>query len=197
MNFHTKCCVILNKYEFKRLIAVIDAHRHSDRNKIIFYLSFYAGLRACEIASLTINDVVNNDYVVNNEIVLEAHMTKGNQRSVVILSKVLQKHLQSFIDAYSASTTPNMPLIRSQKSKSFSPLTITQLFAKFYAKAGINGASGHSGRRQFITELADRQINIRVIQTLARHKHLNTTARYIDINSTKLHNAVDAVKLFS
>ena len=114
---------LLDKKEFKRLIAVIEAHRHSERNKIIFYLSFFAGLRAIEIASLKINDVVNGEYVVNNEIVLEAHMTKGSERSVVILSKVLQKHLQDFIDSHRARMTLNTPLIRSQKSKSFSPVT--------------------------------------------------------------------------
>jgi integrase/recombinase XerD len=86
-----------------------------------------------------------------------------------------------------------MPLLRSQKGGAFSPLTITQLFARFYAKAGIAGASSHSGRRQFITTLAEKQINVRVIQALARHKHLNTTMRYIDINDVKLQNAVEAV----
>ncbi|HBS39543.1 MAG TPA: hypothetical protein DEA75_14230 [Rhodobacteraceae bacterium] len=36
--------------------------------------------------------------------------------------------------------------------------------------AGIDGASSHSGRRQFVTQLADRGINARLVQVLARHK---------------------------
>ena len=112
-----------------------------------------------------------------------------------MLSKVLQKELQRFIDSHSASKETDKPLLRSQKGGAFSPLTITQLFARFYAKAGIEGASSHSGRRQFITTLAEKQINVRVIQALARHKHLNTTMRYIDINDVKLQNAVEAFKI--
>ena len=32
---------------------------------------------------------------------------------------------------------------------------------------------------------------MRVIQALARHRHLNTTMRYIDVNDVKLQNAVE------
>ena len=60
-------------------------------------------------------------------------------------------------------------------------------------QAGIVGASSHSGRRQFITTLAENQVNVRVIQALARHRHLNTTMRYIDVNDRKLEKAVEVV----
>jgi len=57
--------------------------------------------------------------------------------------------------------------------------------------AGIDGASSHSGRRQFVTQLAVRGINARLVQVLARHKHLSTTQRYIDVNENALRNAVE------
>ena len=55
----------------------------------------------------------------------------------------------------------------------------------------------HSERRQFITSLAGGQINVRVIQALAQHKHANTMTRYIDINDVKLQNALGAVSMRS
>jgi integrase/recombinase XerD len=61
----------------------------------------------------------------------------------------------------------------------------------FYALAGIKGASSHSGRRQFLTELADKGINVRVIQALARHKDMSKTQRYIDYNESKLRNTIE------
>lgn len=186
---------ILTKSEFKRIIAVIDAHRHSERNRAIFYLSFLGGLRACEISSLKISDVVDDNYKVKNQILLHATQTKGSESNRVIISIALQKALQRYIDAVCASKRQDLPLIQSQKGNAFSPLTIVQLFAKFYAKAGIAGASSHSGRRQFITSLAENQINVRVIQALARHKHVNTTMHYIDVNDVKLQNAVEVVSI--
>ena len=109
---------------------------------------------------------------IKSQIVLEATMTKGNERQRVMLSKTLQKELQRYTDALSASQSKDAPFIRSQKGGAFSALTIVQLFARFYEKAGIKGASSHSGRRQFITTLAENSINVRVIQALARHPHV-------------------------
>jgi len=186
---------LLTKNEFKRVLAIIEASRYSARNRAIFYLSFYAGLRACEIASLKMRDVVDDSNTVKSQFVLEASMTKGNERQRVMIGKALQKELQRYVDAVCKSYTPNTPLLCSQKGWAFSALTITQLFARFYEKAGIKGASSHSGRRQFITTLAEKQINVRVIQALARHKHLNTTMRYIDVNDVKLQNAVEAFSI--
>ena len=65
------------------------------------------------------------------------------------------------------------------------------LFNRIYKMAGIDGASSHSGRRQFVTQLADRGINARLVQVLAGHKHLSTTQRYIDLNENALRNAVE------
>ena len=65
------------------------------------------------------------------------------------------------------------------------------LFNRIYKMAGIDGASSHSGRRQIVTQLAYRGINARLVQVLARHKHLSTTQRYIDVNENALRNAVE------
>ena len=44
-----------------------------------------------------------------------------------------------------------------------------------------------------MTELADKGVNARVVQALARHKHLNTTMRYIELNEHKLRNAIELI----
>lgn len=183
---------ILTKQEYKRVLAIIDSNRHAERNRAVVFLSFYAGLRACEIASLRLHDVVNDESKVKSQIVLEKHMTKGNERQRVMLNSVLRKELQKYVDSGCCTYSRNDAFIKSQKGSAFSPLTISQLFARLYKKAGIEGASSHSGRRQFITTLAEKQVNVRVIQALARHCHLNTTMRYIDINDKKLEKAVEA-----
>ena len=67
------------------------------------------------------------------------------------------------------------------------------LFKRLYKIAGIDGASSHSGRRQFVTQLADRGINARLVQVLARHKHLSPTQRYIDVNESKLCGAIELI----
>ena len=83
----------------------------------------------------------------------------------------------------------------SAKGIGFTAQTIVNLFQNLYRAAAITGASSHSGRRQFVTELADKGVNARVVQALARHKHLSTTMRYIDLNENKLRAAVELISL--
>jgi len=45
---------ILTKAEYMRVMAVLDSNRHAIRNRTMFALSFFAGLRACEIAGLKV-----------------------------------------------------------------------------------------------------------------------------------------------
>ena len=182
---------ILTKQEYKRLLAIVESNKHAERNRAVVFLSFYAGLRACEIASMRLHDVVNDENKVKTQLVLEKYMTKGNERQRVMLNSVLRKELQKYVDSGCCTYSRNDAFIKSQKASAFSPLTISQLFTRLYKKAGIEGASSHSGRRQFITTLAEKQVNVRVIQALARHRHLNTTMRHIGINDKKLGNAVE------
>jgi len=187
---------ILTKEEYKRVMHVIDAHRYAVRNRTIFSLSFYAGLRACEIAGLKVGDVFSDESNVRDTLYLDKEQTKGNEQQQVIVSKQLQKQLVLYSKHYKAHTKQmQAPLLFSAKGGGFSAQTVINLFSRFYKMAGLKGASSHSGRRQFLTELGDKGVNARVIQVLARHKHLSTTQRYIDYNESKLRRAVELMEI--
>jgi integrase/recombinase XerD len=61
---------LLTPAEQKRIHAIIAAHRYSARNRAIFAISFFAGLRACEIAGLKVGDVFDADGAVRDTIYL-------------------------------------------------------------------------------------------------------------------------------
>jgi integrase/recombinase XerD len=186
---------LLNSAEFKRLTAVIDSKRHSVRNHAVVALSFYAGLRACEIAGLRVGDVYEANGTVRDSFYLRAEQTKGSDGNTVLVNKRLAAVLRRYAAANPRHCAkPDAALIYSGKGGGFTPQTIVNLFAKLYAAAGITGASSHSGRRQFVTGLADKGINPRVIQILVRHRNLNTTMVYIDAGEGKLRKAIEMVE---
>ena len=186
---------LLNAKERKRLSAIIETKRYATRNHTIVALSFYAGLRACEIAALKISDAFDGSGEVRDTIQLASSQTKGDDAGTVLVSKRLAEQLKKFGKKYKSHVKgEDAPLIFSAKGGGFNAQTIINLFQKLYEEAGITGASSHSGRRQFVTELADKGINARIIQALARHKHLNTTMRYIDINENKMRLAIETVR---
>lgn len=79
----------------------------------------------------------------------------------------------------------------TQKKTAFSANTLCQLMAKLYQDVGIDGATSRSGRRWFITKLAHSGVSAKVIMTLAGHKNLTTTQRYIDVRDDMMRSAVD------
>lgn len=183
---------VLSDQEVKRVLAVIAQGRHADRNRLAFMLSMLAGLRACEIASLTIGAIVDSQGKPKSEIYLAHTMTKGRKGRTVMVSERLQKEVARFVGT--GTVDPNKPLIASQKSgKPFSANTLVQLFCRIYSEAGIDGASSHSGRRSFITTLASKGVGARVLQHLAGHSSLATTQRYINVNDAMLKEAVNLV----
>jgi integrase/recombinase XerD len=181
---------VLNEAEMKRLLAVIEAGRHAPRNRLAVMLSYLAGLRVGEIAALKMGDVFDGDGKVRDQILLKASYTKGNEARTVFVGSKLGKELSRFRVSL-PSLKAQAPLLQTQKSTPFSANTLCQLLGALYKRAGITGGSSHSGRRSFITKLAHSGVSAKVIMTLAGHKHLSTTQRYIDVNDEMLRKAVE------
>ena len=185
---------LLTEPEFRRLTAIINSLRYQTRNHTIVAFSFYAGLRACEIAALRVGDVFDEAGGVKDTIYLNSAQTKGSDSATVLVNSKLKRQLMKFAKQYPVHISNRAaPLLFSAKGGGFTAQTIVNLFKRIYQLAGIDGASSHSGRRQFVTQLADKGINARLVQVLARHKHLSTTQRYIDVNGSKLRDAIELI----
>lgn len=182
---------VLSKAEISRVLAVIDAGNHPHRNKAAFLCTQLAGMRVKEVAALKVGDVYEESGRVREQLRLRSSQTKGSKARTVMMNERLRKSLASYYCRL-PSQEPEFPLIYSQKSHGhFSPNSLCQVFSRIYLSAGIKGASSHSGRRTFITSLANKGVSVRVLMELAGHKHLGTTQRYIDVNDKMLQQAVN------
>jgi len=85
------------------------------------------------------------------------------------------------------------PLFFTAKRDGFTANTLTQHFFWLYKRAGVSGASSHSGRRSFITKLAEQGIGVRVLASLAGHRSIAVTQAYIDVNDDMKRRAVELV----
>lgn len=192
----SKQAKVVGTKEFKRLITAANLTRHALRNRTMIYMSYYAGMRACEIAALRMRDIVGNNGEVLEVVVLGAEQTKGQSRCRVFINKKLRKYLADYLSAHdNVSSGSDDPLFYSQKDKGFSSQTIINLFAQLYKMALISGASSHSGRRTFLTNLSNQGVSPRIIQKLARHSSLNTTMLYLETNDTQLSNAAELARV--
>ena len=122
---------LLNANERKRLTAIINNKRYPTKNHTIVALSFYAGLRACEIAALKVSDVFDGSGKVRDTIQLTSSQTKGNDAGTVLVSKRLAEQLTKFGKQYNSHIKrTDAPLIFSAKGGGFNAQTIINFFQK-------------------------------------------------------------------
>jgi integrase/recombinase XerD len=185
----------LNDQELRRVLDYIATRKHAARNRAMLLMTFYAGLRVCEVAALRYRDLVDEQGHVRPEFVLTAQDTKGNEARTVFINEKLRKELERYVITQRFSMHPRTKLFFSQQRAidGFSSNTLCQHFHYLYKRAGIAGASSHSGRRSFITGLASKGISVRVLASLAGHKSIATTQRYIDVNDDMKRKAVELV----
>ncbi|MCR9109948.1 MAG: site-specific integrase [Rhodobacteraceae bacterium] len=180
----------LNEAQLRRVLHYCRSRRHPIRDQSIILVSFYAGLRAKEIAALTVGDVFDEESALRAQFILKAAQSKGGKTRTVYLNQRLRKALAEYADTIKLSN-PDQPLFASQKGGAFSANTICQLFLDIYKACGFKDASSHSGRRTYITRLANKGVGVRLLAELAGHSHISTTQRYIDVNAEQLSQAVE------
>lgn len=181
----------LTDKELRIVLATIAQGRHAARNRAMILMSVWAGMRVGEIAALRIGDAVDADGSVRDQINLTADQTKGCRGRTVMLGEKLRRELRLYVDTLRIHD-PHGPLFSSQRNRTgFSANTLCQQFSIIYKQAGIAGASSHSGRRTFITTLANKGVGVRVLMALAGHRNMSTTQRYIDLNDEMMKVAVN------
>lgn len=184
----------LTAQEIEKVLAHIAQHAYAERNKLMLLFTVAAGLRVSEVAGLTIGDVRNDDGTVRSEIYLASHRVKHGHARTIFLNKRLQQELADYL-ATRTLRDANLPLFSTQRGArcSFSPNTLTQYFYWMFKNAGVKGASSHSCRKTFLTSLASQGVSVFVLASLAGHKSITTTQRYITTNDDVKRKAVELV----
>jgi integrase/recombinase XerD len=70
---------------------------------------------------------------------------------------------------------------------------LAQHFHYLYRRANVYGASSHSGRKTFITSLASQGVSVFVLASLAGHRQISTTQKYVTTNDDMKRRAVELV----
>jgi integrase/recombinase XerD len=181
---------LITERELKRALAICQSRRHSSRDQTILQLSYYAGLRACEMAALTVGDVYAEDGTVRSTVTLNAEQTKGGRARIFYVNQRLMRVFDQYRQLLHCRAADE-PLFQTQQRTAFSANTMSQLFLTIYHSCGLAGCSSHSGRRSFITRLADQGVAVHLLAALAGHRSIQTTQRYITVNEALLSRAVE------
>ena len=184
----------LTAQEIRRVLDYVATRKHSERNRAMLLTMYYAGLRVKECAALRYEDVLDAEGKIRAEIRLTPEQTKGSKAGTVFVSDKLRKELQGYVKAVPFKSIKDK-LFYSQKrpQAGWDSNTLCQFFHYLFKNVGIEGASSHSPRRTLITNLADKGVGVRVLQSIARHANISTTQAYIDVNDEMKRKAIEMV----
>ena len=182
---------ILTDKQIKMMMNFLSGTRMSTRNQVIFLLSCKGGLRSKEISQVEWNMVLDPEGNMGNTINLIDRVSKGNSGRVIPMNSQLKDKLLKLYEIEKVTNKHfdinTSKIIRTERSQSTSPQSIVNLFSRWYSDMGFIGCSSHSGRRTFITNLS-KKISVvggtlRDVQSLVGHKNLQTTQRYIEVDT--------------
>ena len=161
-------------------------------------LTFKAGLRAKEVASLTWSMVTDTTGELADAISLPNRASKGkNGGRTIPLHNDLRAALASLMAVRGEKVRPHLPVVYSERADGYSANAVAVWFLTRFREIGIEGASSHSGRRTFITAAAKKITeaggSLRDIQELAGHSSLATTQRYIQGDTQAKRNVIGLI----
>ena len=183
----------LTKTELKRVVDVTNScSRYPLRDSTMLLFTHLCGLRIGEVAALRFDDVLDANDTVRDEMTLDAARTKSKRARKIFLPKQMQRQLKTYLKT-ARKQSLHAFLFSTQKSQQFSANTATQHLQRLYARAAIQGATSHSGRRTWLTTLSQKGVSVRVLAEMAGHRSIQTTQRYIDVNDDMMRNAAELI----
>lgn len=183
---------VLSERQFGQVLAAIEQKSPQPlRDKAILALSHYSGLRAKELANITLGVLLDPTGELREVVQLPGWMTKGAKfAEIYVMQADARTDLLAWLAVRRQTATPDdARAFVSHWGRPLSADGMRQLVKAIYAYAGIQ-ATSHTGRRTFATRLDEKDASIRVIQTLMRHNDISTTSGYIDASPGRCKAAV-------
>ncbi len=181
----------LTEAEVQQVLNYIQLNSYAMRNRVMFLTGLWSGMRVGELASLSVGDVMHANNTVKAEIKLAAQQTKGRHARTVFVPEKLRAEIAEYM-RLRGYPRADVPVFLTHTSRAFSANLMAQHFYWLFRAAGIS-ASSHSMRRTFITNLANKGIGVRVLASIAGHRSIAVTQRYIDVNDEIVRRAVELV----
>ena len=157
------------------------------RDYCILTLFLNCGLRISELVELNVADVRGNQLRV---------LGKGNKERMLFLNEACQNALEDWLTERSMLTLvdQNALFVTLQNRRRISRAAVHKLVKKHLAAAGLDSTqySAHKLRHTAATLMLQNGVDVRTLQEVLGHDHLNTTQIYTHVDNDDLRTAARA-----
>lgn len=181
----------LNLDESLELLDSVDG-KNAIRDYCILTLFLNCGLRISELVGLNKTDVRGDQLRV---------LGKGNKERMLYLNDACQRALKDWLTERDSLTLldQNALFITLQNRRRISTAAVHKLVKKHLAAAGLDSTqySSHKLRHTAATLMLQNGVDVRTLQEVLGHDHLNTTQIYTHVDNEDLRTAAKANPLGS
>lgn len=170
--------------ESKKLLNSVDG-KFQERDYCILVIFLNCGLRISELAGLDLSDIRSDSIRV---------LGKGNKERVVFLNDACVDAINGYIAVRkNIDAIDKRALFLSSRRTRISTSTIHSLVKKHLLAAGLDSTrySSHKLRHTAATLMLQSGVDVRTLQELLGHEHLNTTQIYTHVESSSLRDAAN------
>ena len=157
------------------------------RDYCILTLFLNCGLRISELVGLNVTDVRGNQLRV---------LGKGNKERMLFLNEACQSAMEDWLTERSMLTLvdQNALFVTLQNRRRISRAAVHKLVKKHLAAAGLDSTqySAHKLRHTAATLMLQNGVDVRTLQEVLGHDHLNTTQIYTHVDNDDLRTAARA-----
>lgn len=176
----------LDLEESVNLLESVDG-KNSCRDYCILTLFLNCGLRISELVALNKTDVRENQLRV---------LGKGNKERVLYLNDACRQALDDWLVERDARTLvdQNALFVTLQNRRRITKAAVHKLVKKHLAAAGLDSTqySSHKLRHTAATLMLQNGVDVRTLQEVLGHDHLNTTQIYTHVDNDDLRTAARA-----
>ena len=171
----------LSLEESVSLLEHVDG-KNSLRDYCILTLFLNCGLRISELIGLNLSDVREDSLRV---------LGKGNKERIVFLNGACASAINAYLPVRAASAANTPALFISSRRERISRSTVHSLVKKHLQEAGLDSSkySAHKLRHTAATLMLQNGVDVRTLQELLGHEHLNTTQIYTHVENESLREA--------
>ncbi len=147
------------------------------RDLAILALSYAAGLRRAEVASLDIEQLKEEEDYISIRLI-----GKGNKERLVYLNNGGRDAVKTYLSIRGAEVGPLFYAGRKggtlTQGQGMTDQAIYGVLKKRAKEAGVDNVTPHDLRRTFVSNMLDLGIDLTTVSALAGHANVQTTARY-------------------
>lgn len=175
----------LTLQESRQLLAAVDGP-NAKRDYAILMLFLNCGIRRSELVGLNLSDVYEDRIRV---------VGKGNKERIVYFGSACRAAIDAYLpERRKKVLSDNRALFGSRDSNRISVTAVHRLVKKHMLAAELDPEqfSAHKLRHTAATLMVSHGVDIKTVQEVLGHEHLNTTEIYTHIESTELKIAAEA-----